>query len=97
MSRGNKAHTATANRIARRYNTAYNQNDGPDIECEDFTIEVETTATLDAAIRRLKKSDSVVYIAVTNKEALQEALHLTKDLAIGVMDPQGDIVKVLCS
>ena len=93
MGKGNKAHTATANRIARRYGVEFNPQDGPDIRCDGFTVEVETTATLDESIQRLRQSDGSVYIAVTNKEAVQEALRLTQDSHIGVMDPQGEIVK----
>ena len=93
MGKGNKAHTAAANRIARRYGVSYNQEEGPDIQCGDFTVEVETTATLAAGVARLKGVEGRVYVAVTNKEAIDEALKLTTGTHIGVMDPQGTIVR----
>lgn len=100
----NKAHTATANRIARRYGLSVNKQpaeqvghrDAVDLQGHDergeLAIEVETSATLAEGVARLRNRTGRVYIAVTNKEALIEAVRLTKDTPIGVMDPQGDIV-----
>jgi hypothetical protein len=34
-----------------------------------------------------------VYIAGVNKQAVEEALKVTKDTTIGVMDNQGNIIK----
>jgi hypothetical protein len=93
MPRPNKAHTATAHRIARRYGAEYNDGEGIDIPCESFAIEVETTATIREAVARLAGREGLFYVAVTNKEAIQEALRLTEGTRVGVMDPQGNIVK----
>ena len=93
MGRENKAHTATANRIARRYGAHYNHGDGIDIQCDRFAIEVETTATILEGIVRLELCPCPVYVAVTNREAVSEALRLTTGKRVGVMDPQGNIVK----
>ena len=93
MGKDNKAHTATANRIARRYGVQYNHGEGIDIDCERFAIEVETTATILEGILRLELCDRPVYVAVTNREAVAEALRLTMGKRIGVMDPQGNIIK----
>lgn len=92
MSYVNKAHTATANRIARRYGTRYNHGDGPDIQCAGFVIEVETMATLEQRVEILKNLDGQVYIAVTNKEAVPEAIALVQNTRLGIMDPQGNII-----
>jgi hypothetical protein len=102
----NKAHTATANRIARRYGLVYRPHARPDrsdphaadlmgvdSDGNQITIEVETSATLADAVKRLATTGGRIYIAVTNKEALIDAVRLTKDTPLGVMDPRGDVVK----
>jgi len=93
MPHANKAHTATVNRIIRRYGgtTGYGQN--IDIQSAEGLIEVETEATIGRGLRRLKKLGGTAYVAVTNKEAIAEALRATRGSAIGVMDPQGNILK----
>jgi histidyl-tRNA synthetase len=96
MGRPNKAHTATANRIAYRYGAEMNTDaeDGEiDIRADGFSIAVETTATLEQSVRRWSEHDQPIYVAVTNREALGEALRLVADTRVGVMDPQGIIVK----
>lgn len=92
--RMSKAHTATANRIARKYNTTYNRGDGFDIVTDEMVIEVETSATLAEGIRRLKVLSPPVYVAVTNKEAVTEALRLVSGTEVGVMAPYGEIIRM---
>ncbi len=89
----NKAHTATVNRLARRFNTTPGTDGQPDIQTSDVTIEVETTATLSAGVKSLLDVEGPAFVAVTNKEGLTEALKKTKRNRVGVMDPQGEIVK----
>lgn len=102
----NKAHTATAKRIAKRYGLVFSgahdparvdqtepDLNGVDREGLPLAIDIETSATLSEAVRRLSHRPGRVYIAVTNKEALIDAVRLTKDTPIGVMDPRGDVVK----
>ncbi|HEV2970817.1 MAG TPA: hypothetical protein VGY55_12675 [Pirellulales bacterium] len=91
MVRGNKAHTTTVNRIVRRYNGKSGLD--VDVETPEGIVEVETEATIGRGIRQLKKFHGPVYLAVTNREALPEALRATKGSRIGVMDPHGNIVK----
>ncbi len=93
MGKENKAHTATANRIARRYSASYNVGEGCDIRCDGFVIEVETTATLAEGFQRLNQCKDAAYVAVTNKEAIKDALQLAQGTRVGVMDPQGNILK----
>jgi hypothetical protein len=93
MVRVNKAHTTTVNRIVRRYRGKPGEDLDVDIESPDGIIEVETEATISRGIKHLKKFRGPVYLAVTNKEALPEALRATRGSQIGVMDPQGNIVK----
>jgi len=93
MKRTNKAHTTTANRIAKRYGANVNGDGEPDVSREGLTVEVETTATLNAGLNRLKNVDGPVFLAVTNREGLVDALKKAHGTRVGVMDPQGEIVK----
>ena len=89
----NKAHTATANRIARRYRTTYNDGDGVDVQTDSMNIVVETSASILEGIKKLRGLSGKLYVAVTNREALAEALRQTEGTAVGVMDPQGEVVR----
>jgi prophage tail gpP-like protein len=94
MEKKNKAHTATANRIAKLYGTSFqSEADKPDIQTELYTIEVETTATLADAIQRLSGVKGKVYVAATNKEGVLDALNLVGGTKVGVMDPRGNILR----
>ena len=95
----NKAHTAAVHRIAARYRavarppgTVGPNGDTPDIELPDGRIDVETSATLAARIASLQLVKGRRFVAVTNKESLEDALRLAAGTGIGVMDSQGDIV-----
>lgn len=89
----NKAHTATVRRLAARFGAAENLEGGPDIVTPDLVIEVETSATLADGVARLNGLTGRRFIAVTNLESLTEALQLVAGTGIGVMNPQGDIVR----
>jgi hypothetical protein len=89
----NKAHTAVLRRIAKRYHGIIGQDGQPDIQAGEASIEVETAATLPEGIARLLPLRGKRYVAVTNREALDEALRLTAGTGLGVMSPQGDIVQ----
>jgi hypothetical protein len=93
MARQNKAHTATLRRIAVRYGATINDGEGFDIQAEGITIEVETSASIGRAIKRLLVRPGPVYVAVTNKETVSLAIRLTRGTRVGVMDPYGEIVK----
>ena len=58
-----------------------------------ITIEVETPETVADAGRQLSGHRGPVYVAGTNKKAVEQALDLYGDSTIGVMDNQGKIVK----
>ena len=72
----NKAHTAAANRIARRYGGEYNPGEGPDIQTDELTVEVETSATLAEGMAKLQGVPGPVYVAVTNREGIPDALRI---------------------
>lgn len=88
-----RSHKTTANRIARKYNTQYNEGQGADIQTSRIAVEVETPETVLDAKRQLQGYRKPVYIAGTNQEAVETALEITKGTTVGVMDNQGNILK----
>jgi hypothetical protein len=88
---GSKAHAATIRRLVERYGVQ------PGVQCDllgsDWVIEVETAATVAAGIQKLLQKTGRRFVAMTNRESIQDALELTKATDIGVMSPKGDIVK----
>ncbi len=92
MSEG-KSHKTTANRIAKKYKAEYNSSKGVDIVMPNKAIEVETAETVKDGIRQLQGHKKPVYIAGTNKKALDKAIELTQNTTVGVMDNLGNILK----
>ena len=88
-----KSHKATSNRIAKKYNTDYNNGKGVDVKSPRATIEVETSDSVKDAPGQLRGHKGPVYIAGTNAEAVQKAIEVTEGTTIGVMDNQGNIVQ----
>lgn len=88
-----RSHKATANRIAKKYGTEYNDGKGVDIKSNRATIEVETPETVGEALGQLRGHRGPVYIAGSNKEATDKALEVTNGTTLGVMDNQGNIIK----
>ena len=89
----NRSHKITANRLAAKHDTEYNQGRGPDIKTRNITIEVSTPESIADAGRQLSGHRGPVYVAGTNKEAVESALERYEDSTIGVMDNQGKIIK----
>jgi len=87
-----RSHKTTSNRIAKKFNTDYNNGDGVDIKSNKATVEVETPETVSDAPGQLRGHRGPAYIAGTNKAAVEKALEVTKGTTIGVMDNQGRIV-----
>jgi hypothetical protein len=88
-----KSHKVTANRLAKKFGTEYNTGKGADIKTDGIAVEVETPETVADGLRQLRGHNKPVYIAGTNKEAIDKAVELTKGTTVGVMDNQGKIVK----
>ena len=88
-----RSHKTTANRLAARFGAEYNEGPGADIKSEGITIEVETPETVADAGRQLGGYRHPVYVAGTNKEAVDQAMERYGDSTIGVMDNQGNIIK----
>ena len=88
-----KSHKTAANRLANKFGTEYNTGKGADIKTANIAIEVETPETVNDASRQLQGHEKPVYIAGTNKAAVDKALEATKRTTIGVMDNKGNVVK----
>ena len=88
-----RSHKTTANRLAVMHGADYNQGPGADIKADHITIEVETPETVADAGRQLQGHRGPVYVAGTNKQAVERALDRYGDSTIGVMDNKGNIVK----
>jgi len=89
----NKAHSAVVRRLHERFGNGSVNSNGFDVHIGDLIIEVETSATIPAAIEKLRNSAGRRYIAVTNREAIDDAVALAAETCIGVMDPWGEIVR----
>jgi len=88
-----RSHKITANRIAKKYNTAYISDKGVDIVIKKVKVEVETEGNVKSGMQQLKGCKGRVYIAGVNQKTVSEALEKTKNTTIGVMDNQGNIKK----
>lgn len=91
-SRHNKALTATINRIALRYGATPTDH-SVEIAAKIGTIVVATSATVVDAIAELGKRAGPVYVAMTNREALRDARRAAEGTKVGVMQPDGEIVR----
>jgi hypothetical protein len=89
----NKAHAAVVRRLNERYGNGADNSNGFDVHIGDLIIEVETSATLSAGFEKLRATHGRRFIAVTNQEAIDDAVTLVKETDIGVMNPWGDIVR----
>ena len=86
-------HDQTASRLARKDGVRYNRGQGPDVVGPRRAIEVETVETAHDGLRQLQGFRKPVYIAGADTEATRAALAATRNTTVGVMDPQGNIVK----
>jgi len=89
----NKAHAAVVRRISTRYGAFDEEPTEVDVRAGDLFVEVETTATMRDGIERLRRLGGRRFIAVTNREALSDAVEMTGATGIGVMDPWGDVIR----
>jgi hypothetical protein len=87
------SHKKTSNKIAKKLKTDYNNGEGVDIQTDRLAVEVETPESVTDGLRQLQGFRKPVYIAGTNKQAVEKALEATQGTTVGVMDNQGTIVK----
>lgn len=90
---GKTKHDDTAERIARKEGTTYNEGQGPDVQTSRRAIEVETEDTVRDGLRQLQGFQKPVYIAGSNAEATKAALDVTEGTTIGVMSHTGRMIK----
>ncbi len=88
-----KAHTIVANRLARQLGTPYNRGAGADVQTPNAAIEVETEKTVGDAGRQLRGHRKQVFVAGTSQAATDAALERYRGTSIGVMDPNGRVLK----
>ncbi len=88
-----KAHVAVANRLASQFGTTYNRGAGVDVQTRSVAIEVETEETVGEAGRQLQGHRKPAYVAGTSQAATAAALKCYEGTTIGVMDPNGRILK----
>jgi hypothetical protein len=88
-----KSHKTTANRIARKLRTEYNSGEGADVVSNNMVVEIETETTVNGGLNQLRGYQKPVYIAGTNKKAVEKALQTTKGTTVGVMNNQGKVIK----
>ena len=93
MTSETRDHNRVAMNIARRYGARYNAKSHPDIETLDCVIEVETAATVAEGFQRLRNFRKPVYIAGVDIDAITAACKATIGTTVGVMTPDGKIVK----
>ncbi len=86
-------HDSTANRIAKKKGVDYNRGPGPDVITPRQVVEVETENTVRDGLRQLRGFKKPVYIAAADKAATNKALEATQGTTVGVMNPQGKILK----
>lgn len=86
-------HDKIANKIARQEGTNYNKGQGADIQSHRRAIEVETPQTIGDAARQLQGYQKPVYVVPTEQKSVQNAVKHYKKTTIGVMTPNGKIVK----
>lgn len=86
-------HDDTAKRLARKEGVDYNRGQGPDVNSPRRAIEVETATTVRDGLRQLQGFKKPVYIAGASAKATKAALDATQGTTVGVMDPNGKIVK----
>ena len=86
-------HDKTAARLAEKNGVDYNRGQGPDVNSRSRAIEVETADTVRDGLRQLRGFKRPVYIAGADSEATKAALDAAKGTTVGVMDPQGNILK----
>lgn len=86
-------HDRVASRIAGQQGTDYNRGKGPDVIASKRVIEVETENTIQDGFRQLQGFKKPVYIAGADGAATKKALEKTQGTTVGVMDPNGHVLR----
>lgn len=86
-------HDKIAMRIAQRKGVRYNRGQGPDVVTATQAIEVETADSARDGLRQLRGFRKAAYILGVDQDAVDAALQATNGTTVGVMGPDGAIVK----
>lgn len=87
-------HDPTALYLARKFGADYNRGKGADIKTPDMAIEVETAASIKKdGLNQLQGFQKPCYIAAADSDAVEPAMEATDGTTVGVMDPNGNILK----
>lgn len=88
-----KSHEQIAKQLEKTLKTPYNRGKGPDFKKRGVVVEVEPTpATFTNGIRQLRPYKGRRYLA-TDNSYIDDAMKRTKKTKLGVMKPNGTIVK----
>ena len=88
-----KSHDQIAEEGAKVLKTTYNRGEGVDIKKRAIVVEVEATPeTFTAGIRQLRPYKGRRYL-MTDTSYTDEAVQRVRNIKIGVMKPNGTIVK----
>ncbi len=82
-----------ANRLAKKFNTEYIPGVGADVKTKRIAIKVVSAESIEDGMRELRGHRKPVYLAGTNKSAVNAALEAIKGTTVGVMDNQGKIIE----
>lgn len=82
-----------ATRLAKKFNTEYLPGVGADVKTKRIAIKVVTEDTIEDGMRELRGHRKPVYLAGTNKSAINAALEAIQGTTVGVMNNQGKIVE----
>ncbi len=85
-------HDRIAEQLASKEGVDYNRGKGPDIKGPKRTIEVAVSASdLNSSVGQVRRHRKP-YIATT-PGMIDDAIRVTQGTGVGVMNPQGEIVK----
>lgn len=90
---GQSKHDRVARQIAKKEGVKYNLGQGADVQSPRRAIEIETANTVSDASRQLQGYQKPVYVAGVDNRAVKIALKRYENTTIGVMRPNGKIVK----
>ena len=88
-----KIHDIVANRIAKKLKVFYNTGRGPDLVEYPRVVEVVLANEIEEGLRKINDFAGPTYLAGATQLAVERAKKATRGTSIGVMDPNGRILK----
>lgn len=88
-----KSHDKIAEQLQKALNTPYNRGKGVDFQKGQTKVEVEPTPnTFSDGIKQLRNYKGLRYLS-TDESFINDAIRRTQNTKIGVMKPNGAVVK----